>query len=75
MKILDSKSYIVDSAAGPLMYTSRTLEGYTIDDYVHTELKALALKLRLAQAIDDADPRFTENRMRVSVLGKSVGGF
>ena len=75
MKVLDSKSHIVDSAVGPLMHTSSTIEGYTIDDYVHTELKALALKLRLAQAIEDADPRFTGNRTLVSAFGKSVGGF
>lgn len=75
MKILKSTSYVVDSAVGLLVHTIDLIEDYSIDDHVHTTLKDTALKLRLAQAIDDADPRFTKNRMRVSVLGKSVGGF
>lgn len=75
MKILDSKSYVVDSAVGTLVHTTKTVEGYTIDDHVHTELRALAIKLRFSHAIDDADPRFAKNRMRVSAFGKSIGGF
>lgn len=74
-KILDSTTFLTDTAIGPFATTITTLEGYDIDDFVHTTVKSQGIRLQLLYRVINADTRLTDNRPRVEVDGISVGGY
>lgn len=75
MKVLSSKTNLVDTAIGPVTVTISSVVDFDIDDFAHMALRSMAISLQIENAIDSVDTRFTSSRIPVKIRGKSVGGY
>ena len=72
---LSESTNLVDSAIGPLAVREQVVEGYDIDDHVHSTARAQALQLRLKYRAQLADQRFTGDRPPIDIEDVQVGGY
>ena len=75
MKVIDTVSNLVDTAIGPVAVTISTVQGFDIDDYVHSTVRAQGIKLQIMQAARTADPRLAKNRPPIDLDGVTLGGY
>jgi hypothetical protein len=66
---------LVDTAIGPVAVSDSLVDGFDVDDLVHSIVRAQAIKLQLIQKVRTADPRLAKNRPPVNLDGNAIGGF
>jgi hypothetical protein len=76
MNIAKESSVLIDSAVGPLVVESRTIEGIEIDDYVHMMTLAMAVRLQIDRLVKSINPLKVKGRPPVEASdGTTIGGF
>lgn len=74
--VINSDTHLIDSAIGPLAVTTSTVEGFDIDDYVHSTVRDMAFRLQVQRIARQVNPQLAKNRMPVTLDdGTIVGGF
>lgn len=75
MRTTKAVSYIIDSAIGPVTVTSREVESFSMDDFVHLQTISAARNRQFERRIDTADRKLAANRLPVEFNGKRIGGY
>jgi hypothetical protein len=76
MPVIESEELgMVDTAIGPMATRNTVYSEYDIDDFFHDVVTGQATQLRMYNAAQAVDTRYTDNRLPVNVGDVSVGGF
>ena len=66
---------IIDSAIGPFVVETRSVQGFNIEDHVRNTVESQAIYLQTREKILKVDPKYTKNRTPVVAGDTAVGGF
>jgi hypothetical protein len=74
-QLTETSTHLIDTAIGPLSVTDSTYLRFDIDDFVHSTVRAQAIKLRVIFSTAQANPKLAKDRPPVDIEGVTVGGF
>lgn len=74
-EITETSTHLIDTAVGPLSVTDSTFVRFDVDDFVHSTVRAQAIKLRMMIAASQANSKLAKDRPPVDLDGVTVGGF
>jgi hypothetical protein len=66
---------MVDTAIGAMSVTTSLVTGADIDDLVTSTVVSIATYYQMYNKASTANPKFTQNRRKVSIGGVTVGGY